>query len=116
LWFKLDENIGRRAIDLFLEAGHDISAVAEQLLQGVADDQLIKAWRHEARVLVTLDLDFCNVLRFPPELYMGFVVLRAPSPVELSSIHQRVNVMLEGAKGEELAGRPWIVKADRIRQ
>jgi predicted nuclease of predicted toxin-antitoxin system len=116
LRFKLDENLGRRAIDLFLEAGHDISTVAEQELQGAADDQLINICRDEARVLVTLDLDFSNVLRYPPETYAGIAVLRVPNPVELSSIHERIGVLLEGIKGEELAGKLWIVEAGRIRQ
>ena len=114
--FKLDENLGRQAIDLFLEAGHDIATVAEQELQGVADNHLISVCRDEARGLVTLDLDFSNVLRFPPELYMGIAVLRVTSPVELSGIQERVRVLLEGAKGEDLSGRLWIVEADRIRQ
>ena len=42
--------------------------------------------------------------------------MRVTSPVELSSIQERVRVLLEGAKGEELVGRLWIVEADRIRQ
>lgn len=114
--FKLDENLGRQAIELFLEAGHDIATVAEQELQGAADDHLINVCRDETRVLVTLDLDFSNVLRFPPETYMGIAVLRVSNPVELSSIHERIRILLEGAKGEDLAGRLWIVEADRIRQ
>lgn len=114
--FKLDENLGRQNIDLFLEAGHDVATVVEQELHGAADNDLIDVCRDEARVLVTLDLDFSNVLRFPPELYMGIAVLRVTSPVELSSIQERVRVLLEGAKGEELVGRLWIVEADRIRQ
>ena len=114
--FKLDENLGRQTIDLFLEAGHDIATVAEQELQSAAGNDLINVCQDEARVLVTLDLDFSNVLRFPPELYMGIAVLRVTSPVELSSIQERVRVLLEGAKGKELVGRLWIVEADRIRQ
>jgi len=116
LRFKLDENLGRQAIDLFLEAGHDIATVAEQELQGAADNHLIDICQEEARVLVTLDLDFSNVLRFPPELYMGIVVLRATNPVELSGLQERIKVLLQGVKGEDLAGRLWIVEANRIRQ
>ena len=63
--FRLDENLGRQAIDLFLEAGHDIATVARQDLRGAADNRLIAVCREEARVLVTLDLDYSNVLRFP---------------------------------------------------
>jgi predicted nuclease of predicted toxin-antitoxin system len=116
LRFKLDEKLGRQSIDLFLEAGHDIATVAEQELQGATDNHLIDVCREEARVLVTLDLDFSNVLRFPPELYAGIAVLRVPNQVEFSSIHERVRVLLKAAKGEELAVRLWIVEADRIRQ
>ena len=58
--FKLDENLGRQTIYLFLEAGHDIATVAEQELQGATDNDLIDVCRDEARVLVTLDLDFSN--------------------------------------------------------
>lgn len=114
--FKLDENLGRQAIELFLEADHDIATVAEQELQGAADDYLIDVCREEGRVLVTLDLNSSNVLRFPPKLYIGIAVLRVPNPVELSSIHERIRVLLEGTKGEDLASRLWIVEADRIRQ
>jgi predicted nuclease of predicted toxin-antitoxin system len=61
---KLDENLGNRAIELFKEAGHEVITVSEQDLGGATDDELIETCRTEGRVLVTLDLDFSNVLRF----------------------------------------------------
>ena len=66
---KLDENLGSRSIRLFEESGHEVVTVNEQDLEGANDDDLIEACRTENRVLVTLDLDFSNVLRFPPEKY-----------------------------------------------
>jgi predicted nuclease of predicted toxin-antitoxin system len=86
---KLDENLGSRAIELFRESGHEVSTVSEQNLGGASDDGLIEACRAEGRVLVTLDLDFSNVLRFPPERYAGIAVLRVPHPVELGAIRER---------------------------
>jgi len=47
---------------------------------------------------------------------MGIAVLRVPNPVELSSIYERVRVLLEGAREEKLEGRLWIIEAGRIRQ
>lgn len=113
---KLDENLGRRAIELFRASGHDVSTVTEQQLGGTSDDKLVEVCRHEDRVLVTLDLDFSNVLRFPPERYSGLVVLRVPHPIELDDIYERIRTLLKAADGEELEGKLWIVERDRIRE
>ncbi len=67
-------------------------------------------------MLVTLDLDFSNVLRFPPQRYAGIVVLRVPHPIELEAIRQRVQVLLRASESENLSGRLWIVERDRIRE
>jgi Domain of unknown function (DUF5615) len=43
---------------------------------GADDDTLFARCRQEGRCLVTLDLDFSNVLRVPPEQTAGLVGLR----------------------------------------
>jgi predicted nuclease of predicted toxin-antitoxin system len=113
---KLDENLGNRTIELFKDHGHEVATVTDQGLGGASDDELIEACRTEERVLVTLDLDFSNVLRFPPERYDGIVVLRVPHPVELAIIRDRVRVLLAASEGEDLTARLWIVEQDRVRE
>lgn len=114
--FKLDENLGRRSIELFQEAGHDVATVFGQDLGGTPDAGLLEVCRVEDRVLVTLDLDFSNVIRFPPERYAGIAVLRVPHPIELDDLRKHVRVLLEGVRREEVTGRLWIVESGRIRQ
>ena len=75
---KLDENLGRRAADLFRQAELDLQTVAEEDLQGSDDRCLIAACGQERRCLVTLDLDFSNPLVFRPEEHSGIAVLRLP--------------------------------------
>ena len=57
---KLDENFGRRCIDILSSAGHDVATVASQQMSGAADEDVIKVSHAESRCLVTLDLDFAN--------------------------------------------------------
>ena len=113
---KLDENLGSRAVGLFEESGHEVSTVTGEDLEGASDDDLIEACRHKEQVLVTLDLDFPNVLRYPPGKYPGIVVLRLPHPIELETIRERVRVLLRASEKEDLSGRLWIVEQNRIRQ
>jgi len=76
--FKLDENLGARTQQIFQAAGYDIQTVRQESLQGVADWRLYEICREEQRCLVTLDLDFADVIRFPPEKTGGIAVIRLP--------------------------------------
>jgi predicted nuclease of predicted toxin-antitoxin system len=114
--FKLDENLGRRSAELFREAGHDVSTVMDQGLSATSDENLLEVCRSEGWALVTLDLDFSNVLRFPPSRYAGIAVLRVPNPVDLSVLHTHVQVLLRTSQRRELSGRLWIVELERIRE
>ena len=76
---KLDENLGRRCVDILRAAGHEAATVTEQDLTGSEDSHLIRVCRDEDRCLLTLDLDFSNPLRFPPDKYAGIAVIRLPS-------------------------------------
>jgi predicted nuclease of predicted toxin-antitoxin system len=94
--FKLDENFGTRCLDLFAAAGHDTCTVWIQQLQGATDDQLFAACMSEHRILVTLDLDFCNLLRYPPAHSAGLAVLRLPNRPSLALLRQTIQTLLQG--------------------
>jgi len=112
--FKLDENLDRRAAKLLEEKGHDAKTVVDQALGGAADPHLAEVCRREQRCLVTLDLDFSNILAYPPENYAGIIVLRPPSTI-LRLQRALIEEFAERLGTLPLEGCLWIVEVGRIR-
>jgi predicted nuclease of predicted toxin-antitoxin system len=113
--FKLDENFGTRTQHIFRESGHDVDSVRDESLQGTPDLRLYQVCCEEKRCLVTLDLDFADVTRFPPDKAGGIVVIRVPRNPSLELLERLVRQFLQAAKRESVENRLWIVEVDRIR-
>ncbi len=113
--FKLDENLGLAAARILREPGHDVSTVVDQKLQGAVDQTIYDVCLREQRCLVTLDLDFANVLRFSPEPTAGIVVLRPPGPILVNTLVSLTKQLLAALERENVIGRLWIVEMGRLR-
>jgi len=112
--FKLDENLDSRLIATVAGSGDDADTVKDEGLSGQPDEVIYRACVAHKRVLITLDLDFANPIRFPPEPTAGIVVLRPPRPV-LPMIQSTLLAALPTLKSRDLAGTLWIVEPGRIR-
>jgi hypothetical protein len=112
---KLDENIGRRGVALPKAAGHDVMTVRDEGLQGVQDKTVFRICAGEDRVLITLDHDFGQVLRFPPEQSAGLVILEPSAPLTLQSLLDRLQDFLTLVEVRSPAGALWIVEPGRVR-
>ena len=112
--FKLDENLSPSLSALFVAAGHEAHSVVQQALGGQPDERVIEVCGREHRALVTLDLDFSNILAYPPAKFAGIVVLRLANQahVTVEAAIRRVLVLLAQ---EPIAGTLWIVEDRRIR-
>jgi len=113
--FKLDENIGKRGLELLRTAGHDVETVCEEGLGGESDDVIFNSVVKEGRALITLDHDFCHVLRFPPETSHGIVILELPPQALPDSINLRLKDFLAILSTRPLKNELWIVEPFRIR-
>jgi len=113
--FKLDENFGTRTYQIFQASGHDVRTVRDQGLQGSSDHRLYEICRNENRCLVTFDLDFSDVTRFPPDKSSGIVVIRVPQNPSLILLEQLIRQFLKTITHMSVDNMLWIVEVGRIR-
>lgn len=113
---KLDENQGPSVAAVVRAAGHDVAQVRDQGLGGKSDDVVIEVCRVEERCLVTLDLDFSNILNFPPERYPGIAVLRLPRVFSQNDTRDAITTFLKALETRSIVGKLWLVKRGRVRE
>ncbi len=112
---KLDENLGNAAVRILTHAGHDVATTIQQGLQGAEDTDIISICQNERLCLVTLDLGFSNTLLFPPTLYSGIAVLRPRTKPSHPHVLACVETLSKALHHESIAGKLWIVEANRVR-
>ena len=72
--FKLDENMPRDAATRLIDEGYDVETVIGEGLGGEDDPPVLRAATDEGRILLTFDLDFADIRRYPPGTHAGIVV------------------------------------------
>jgi predicted nuclease of predicted toxin-antitoxin system len=113
--FKLDENLGRSALEVLIQAGHDADNVLQEGLSGTDDENLFRMCQAEERALITLDHDFGQTLRFPPKASFGIAVLELPRRVNPQSVIVRMKELLVLIAQRPIQGELWIVEPGRVR-
>ena len=112
---KLDGNFGARTQHIFRDAGYDVATVREQELQGGTDLRIYEVCRSENRCLVTLDLDFADMIRFPPEQTAGISVIRVPQNPSLDLLEQLIRQFLAAVTQTQINHQLWIIEVGRLR-
>jgi predicted nuclease of predicted toxin-antitoxin system len=115
LKFKLDENLGTRTQHIFRQSGHDVETIYGESLSGSTDQTLYAICQEEKLCLVTLDLDFSNILRFRPDKTGGIIVIRVPRNPSLPVLEQLVRQFLDALSQMSVDNQLWIVELGRIR-
>lgn len=112
--FKIDENLPESVKRLLNDRGYDCHSVYDENIQGGPDDKLIQICRGEKRHLLTLDLDFSDIVTYPPEHYHGIIVLRL-SQQAAPFVTTRISAILDDLAKLDLAGHLVIINDHKIR-
>ena len=112
--FLLDENLSPLHARTVRKLGHDAVSVVECGLSG-ADDPVVRAFAIDGgRILVTLDADFANVLRYPLSNSPGVIRLRI-HPATERAIHTLLRSTILRLAGISLNGKLVVADSKRIR-
>ena len=106
----LDADVPRSFLHKLKGQDFDVIDVRDISKQPLKDDEVFSIACKQERILVTRDLDFSNILRYPPHQSSGIVVLRT----HLLSNEEIFRILKEALK-RELKGTLVIATKNRLR-
>ena len=83
---KLDEYLSRHLKPVLIGLGHDVLTAAEENLLSHPDTEIAHAAKNEQRILLTLDVEFADLRKYPPGSHPGVILFRPLSLSPLSVI------------------------------
>lgn len=111
--FKLDENLSRHLVETIAEAGHEAETAAGEGLAGSTDGVLGAAAAEGGRVLLSLDIGFADLRRFPPGSHPGIVVFH-PGGLGPVATNRLVSAFVHEEAIANLVGCTCVVEPGRI--
>ncbi len=80
---KLDENLSRHLKPVLIGLGYDVLTAADENLLSHPDTAIAQAAKEEQRMLMTLDVEFADLRKYPPGSHPGVILFR---PLSLSPL------------------------------
>lgn len=110
----LDHNVPAKFMRLLNEWGYEASRLTEYLDADAADIDVIALAQTLDAVLLTIDLDFANILDYSPANYAGILVMRYQAAVEAAVI-VTLRQALDDLYRDDLRGTLVIIEPTRYR-
>ena len=111
----IDEDLSRSLASFLRARGIDAVDVREIGFRGASDDAVFSRGQQERRIIVSGDLGFANVLRYPLGSHHGVIVVRYPNEVSAHLVNEAVAAALANVTETEITGALLIVEPGRVR-
>ncbi len=111
---KLDENLSRHLKASLSSLQHDVLTAAEEGLLSQPDTVVAAAARREGRILLTLDVEFGDLRKYPPGTHPGIILFR-PRTLGPLAVNRFIESFMRRTDLKRVIGCVVIVEPDRIR-
>ncbi len=112
-----DHCVANSIIETLRGAGHKVFRLKDQISQDSSDLMVISKAQELDAVLLSLDSDFADIVRYPPEKFKGIIALQVRNHPEITQqiMNNLTDFLSSHSDMEYYKGKLLIVEAHRIR-
>ena len=111
---KLDENLSRHLKPILIGLGHDVLTAADEDLLSRPDVEVAACAAREGRILLSLDIEFADLRKYPPGSHPGIILFR-PASLGPLSVNRFVERFVRSTDLSALSGCVAVVEPQSIR-
>lgn len=113
--YLVDEDLPRSLARRLRDAGFDAVDVRDVGLRGSSDEGVLKRAVQESRAVLTADVGFGNILRFPLGDHAGIILVRLPEELTAPDLVSSILAALSLLDEESVVGSVVTINPNRIR-
>lgn len=113
--FVIDEDMPRSTGKALKNCGYEVKDIRDHGLRGASDHEIYQFAKRNEAVLITGDLGFGNILRFPIGSHFGIVVARFPNEVTPKEINRQLLERIRDLAESDFKGNLIIIEPGQIR-
>lgn len=106
---KLDENLSRHLKPQLTALQYDVITAQEQGLLSKPDTAIAAAAKEEERILLTLDVEFGDLRKYPPGSHPGIILFR-PRSLGPLAVNAFIEEFVRGTDIQRLTGSVVVVE------
>jgi predicted nuclease of predicted toxin-antitoxin system len=110
-----DEDVPMSTVEMLRREGFEVLDVREVGLRGKTDDEVFDFAQQEQAVILTGDVGFGNLLRYPLGTHAGIIVVHYPNEMSCSAINGEIRAACAALTEAEMKGALMILEPGRIR-
>lgn len=113
--FVIDEDVSRSTGKVLIDCGYEVKDIRDYGLRGAEDEEVYRFAQNNQAVVVTSDVDFGNILRFPIGSHFGIIIARFPNEVSTKEINRQLIKGIKALTEDDFKGNLVIIEPGRVR-
>lgn len=115
LKFVIDEDMPRSTARTLKAKGFEALDVRDCGLRGQSDEEVFKFAQREKATILTGDMGFANLLRYPIGSHVGIVIAHFPNEMSTSELNSQIIHAFNNLAETDFKGNLIILEPGRIR-
>jgi len=115
LKFLVDEDMPKSTTQTLRSIGFETFDVRDVALRGKSDDEIFAFAQGNRAVLVTADMGFGNLLRYPLGSHAGIIIVHYPNEMSNVVVNDNLREACASLSENEIRGNLVILEPGRIR-
>ncbi len=113
--FVIDEDMPRSTGKILKDNGNDVKDIQDYGLRGASDDEVYQFAQSNQAVLITGDMGFGNILRFPTGSHFGIVIINFPNTMTTYEINRQLLERFKDSAESDFKGNLIIIEPSKGR-